>query len=270
MDRPFILSRQYFVINKMKFSALSFLGLSVLVHSENPSLRAGLSLDNDEREAGPMCDLAVRNVKNALESRLPFEFVCSCTFRLFRPIVYRCGAEVCVQNIKDLLDVTMPLPLTEETCMRPSASGTLEKRSGAMTTKVCSGASSIVLNITHIEEQLNIQLSDDDTFQFNVPNSCLEVSHNAESLKTFTACSATIGTQSCPCEPCQDGSGVQLDCTTLIDNALPEFLQGQQALLNKTKVCLHPNMYDDFTGTASETADPLALGLFGLLVSMDV
>lgn len=253
----------------MKLTALSFLGLSVLVHSENPSLRAGLDVQNDEREAGPLCDIAVREVKNALEKNLPFTFDCSCRFRLFRPIEYTCSSEVCIDDIKELLDVTTSLPLTDATCMNPIASGTLEKRSGALTTKVCSGSSAIVLNITQIEEKTGMSIYEEATYELAVPNSCLQVSHNVDSLSNFTACAASIGGKSCGCTPCENGAGIMLNCNTLIDDAMPEFLD---PVLDYTVQCLYPGIYDDLAPaeTGRNSAGPLALGLFGLILSTDV
>lgn len=160
----------------------------------------------------------------------------------------------------------MPLPITEESCIRPVASGTLEKRSGDMTTKVCSGATKIVLNITQIEEGSGMEISDDETFELSVPNSCLEVEHNANSLKTFTGCSASIAGKNCNCVPCEEGSGVQINCVELMKEQVPEFLH---PVLDYTEVCLHPGLYDDIQG-GQRSADPLALGVFGLMVSMNV
>ncbi|GAX19203.1 hypothetical protein FisN_4Lh212 [Fistulifera solaris] len=247
----------------MKFTALSFLGLLALVQSENPSLRAGLEFKNDEREAGALCNAAVRNVKDKLEENLPFTFDCSCTFRLFRPIDYSCSSKVCIQDIKEILDVSQTLPLTDATCMNPSASGTLAKRTGALTTKVCSGSSAIVLDILQIEAKLQQEIYDQDTYEVVVPSSCLQVSHNVNDLNNFTSCSATIGNKSCGCTPCENGSGVMLDCSALIDEILPEFLDDA---LSYTEVCLHPGIYDDL---GRQSSDPLALGLFGLILSMD-
>ncbi|GAX22676.1 hypothetical protein FisN_4Hh212 [Fistulifera solaris] len=234
-----------------------------LAQSENTSLRAGLEFQNDEREAGPLCDAAVRNVKDKLEENLPFTFDCSCTFRFLRPIVYSCSAQVCIQDIKEILGVSQTLPITDASCMNPSASGTLAKRSGDLTTKVCSGSSAIVLDIDQIEAKLGKPIYDEPTYEIVVPSSCLQVSHNVNDLNTFTSCSATIGSKSCGCTPCENGSGVMLDCSALIDEVLPEFLDDA---LSYTEVCLHPGIYD---GLGRQSSDPLALGLFGLILSMD-
>ena len=270
-----LLQRYQTKLIKMKFTCLLLLGLSVLVHSEDrSSLRSGLdaSLQNqNDRETGPLCDTIVRNLKNTLESKLPFTFDCNCRFRLLRPVEYSCSSRVCIDDIKDILNVNMSLPLTDATCMNPSASGTLEKRSRDMTTKVCSGSSTIELNVTQIEEETGQEFpNQDETVAVNIPSSCLQVSHNAATLTNFTACAASIGSQSCGCEVCEDGAGVMLDCTALIDGVLPEFLKGNEQVLNRTKVCLYPGIYDDNVPSGRQSADPLALGLFGLILSKDV
>lgn len=247
----------------MKFACLFFLGLSAFAQTDNLSLELQ-ELNDAEREAGALCDFAVRRLKNRLEAKFAFDFSCNCNFRLFRPIEYKCNADVCFKNIKDLIDVDRPLPITDESCLKPVASGTLEKRSRDMTTKVCSGATSIVINVTQIEEQTGQALASNETVTIAIPNSCLEVEHNANSLTTYTGCAATVGGNSCPCTPCEGGKGVQVDCVDLIDPFIPPFLD---PVLNYTEVCLYPGLYDN---VGQQASDPLALGIFGLMVSMNV
>ena len=129
----------------------------------------------DEREAGLFCNLITRSIQNNLEDNLPFSFDCSCRVRFFRRrIEFNCGADFCFSDIKELLDIDNPLPLSDESCLKPSVSGT-GRFNGDANTRICSGATTLTLNITMLEEITGLEISSNTEEEFEVPDSCIAV-----------------------------------------------------------------------------------------------
>jgi hypothetical protein len=238
----------------MKYTSLLTLVSAVLLRSASAALRARKlqeledfvanadlskgTLDvsslelNDEREAGPLCDLIVGVIQNPLNQYSPFPFQCRCVLQPFRRIVdFGCGTVVCMDDLREKAGINLPmtLPTVGEYCVKPSYTGKMQVRvsGNQLNSTLCSGSDDLTLNVTKIEERVGRDLSDRDTVTFDVPTVCVDGVHPPGRFTTWTACTATVDGVNCPCSMCGSrGQDIQLNCPDVFKKFVPVFLQG--------------------------------------------
>ncbi|GAX20535.1 hypothetical protein FisN_3Hh616 [Fistulifera solaris] len=234
-------------------SLVAFVG-AILLHSASAALRAlklqeiedfvakadlskgtldvsSLEL-NDEREAGPLCDLIVGVIQNPLNQYSPFPFQCRCVLRpLLRVVDFGCDTVVCMDDLRAKAGVNLPmtLPTVGEYCVKPSYTGKMQLRTSGnqLTSTLCSGSDDLTLNVTKIEERVGRSLSDRDTVTFDVPTVCVDGVHPPGRVAVWTSCTAKVDGVNCPCSMCGSrGQDIQLNCPDVFKKFVPVFLQG--------------------------------------------
>jgi len=134
--------------------------------------------------------------------------------------------------------VTTNLPIIGNYCIEPTGGAEINPINKRETT-VCSGASTININVTKLEAMINKEISNQTELQFQVPNVCIMLEHKA-TMTELKECTVTFNGRDCPCDVCAEGAGVQLNCPTLIDEYVPEELDGA---LNSTMTCISANIF---------------------------
>jgi len=214
------------------------------------TLAAFYHINSVDAVGGFLCGPILTGITKAVDSALPVDIKpkCKCaakadsflewvTMRFYFDVA--CSAKLCIEDLAAVpgLEELADLPIVGNYCVEPTGGAKinpLNKRE----TIACSGSSTLVINVTKLEEMTGRNISDQTEMPFPVPNTCITLEHKATMTK-LESCAMTMDGKNCPCTVCAEGAGIQLSCPGLIDEYLLEELD---QVLNQTERCISANM----------------------------
>jgi len=200
-----------------------------------------------------LCGPILTGIYKAVDAALPMDLnpKCKCAAKadsFFKWITLRfyfdvaCSAKVCVDDlnvIPGFEQASDAWPIVGNYCVEPT-SGAKMNPLNKKETITCSGASSLILNVTRLEEMTGRNISDQTQMPVSIPNICITLDHKASrTMNELKSCAVTIDGKNCNCTVCAEGTGIQLSCQGLIDEYLPEEFD---YVLVDTEKCISSNM----------------------------
>ena len=166
----------------------------------------------------------------------PFVLDCTCKFG-FMSFNFECASDVCPEDVVNEIgnswnSTTLPF----DTCLAPSFKGTYSLKTDVLETTSCTGTSNVTFNASAIADQAGVpNLAATLTTSLDAPEICVQAQHKANDFTTIETCSVTLDDQACPCEVCEGGKQVKLQCADLLATFFPEI---PPAALMLTSQCI--------------------------------
>lgn len=173
---------------------------------------------------------ADRNLQSqcsALMDKVGFEFPfvldCSCKFS-FLAFNFECSSNICPEDIvEDIGNRWNSTTLPFNSCLAPTFKGSYSMKNDVLHTTSCSGTSYVTFNASAIATQAGVpNLAATLSTSLDAPEICVKVQHKENDFKSVETCEVTLDNQPCPCEVCEGGKEVKLQCEDLLATFFPE------------------------------------------------
>ena len=152
----------------------------------------------------------------------PFVLDCSCKFG-FMSFNFECSSDVCPEDVvKEIGNSWNSTTLPFDTCLGPSFKGTYSLKTEVLETTSCTGTSNVTFNTSAIADQAGVPNLAATLTTMDAPEICVQARHKANDFTSVETCSVTLDNQTCPCEVCEGGKQVKLQCADVLATFFPE------------------------------------------------